>query len=161
MPYGETTIVGAVVRTLLNCSLDVIVVTGRDADEVAAACSPARATYNPEFQSGLGSSIAVGARNVPEGHSVLIALGDMPSLTEETVEAVIAAGTGHTIAVPHYLGERDVPGHPVYFGSVFVPQLSALTGDVGARKVIEANRELVVEVPMRGRLRGIETPDDL
>ena len=42
LPWEGGTVVGAVVSGLLSCALDVVVVTGRDAELVAEAVSPAR-----------------------------------------------------------------------------------------------------------------------
>ena len=161
LPYGETTVVGAVVLTLIECGLDVVVVTGRDADLVAQAVAPARAVFNPDFEQGLGGSIAVGARNVPEGNAILIALGDMPALINETVDAIIASGTDDFIVVPHYLGAPKVPGHPVLFGAKFREALTQLSGEKGAKEVIDANPANVVTLHFRGAFKGIDVPGDL
>jgi molybdenum cofactor cytidylyltransferase len=161
IPYGETTVVGVVVKTLFEVGLDVIVVTGRDAELVEKAVAPARIVFNPQFEQGMGTSIAAGAREVPDGNSILIALGDMPALIGETVEAIIASGSDDKIVVPHYLGAPDVPGHPVLFGASFKWALTRLQGDDGARAVIQANPESVVTVHFRGALKGIDTPRDL
>ncbi len=161
LPYGETTVVGVVVKTLMECGLDVVVVTGRDADLVEKAVAPARTVFNPDFEQGMGTSIAVGARAVPEGNAVLIALGDMPALIGETVDAILASGSEDKIIVPHYLGNPDVPGHPVLFGSSFRWALTRLSGDTGARPIIESNPDSVVTVHFRGALKGIDGPHDI
>jgi molybdenum cofactor cytidylyltransferase len=54
------------------------------------------------------------------------------------------------------------PGHPVLFGGRFFGQLSARTGDRGARSVIEASADCVAHVPTAGRtsLVDLDTPED-
>jgi molybdenum cofactor cytidylyltransferase len=111
LPYGKSTVVGTVVRTLFSCGLDVVVVTGRDAEEVAKAAEPARCVFNPLFETGLGSSIACGVEAAPPG-AVLIALGDMPDLRKSVVEELVAAlDDERKIIAPVYIEGADRRGH--------------------------------------------------
>jgi molybdenum cofactor cytidylyltransferase len=159
-PWKDTTVVGAVVRALLAADLPVILVTGRDAEEVAAACPGANPVFNPLFEEGLGTSIAQGARSVPEGHAILIALGDMPDLEPDTVRTVVARYEAEDeIVAPVYESEAARPGHPVLFGSAYKEELIRLTGDEGARGVIRAHREKLRLAPIRGILTDIDHPN--
>ena len=160
-PFGETAGVGTVVRTLLGCGLEVVVVTGRDSDEVARAAAPARCVFNAEFELGLGSSIAAGVRATPEGSAVLVALGDMPDLRTDVVRAILEAyeeADAGAIVAPLYSEEPDRHGHPVLFSPAHRPALAALRDDSGARSVVEANRKKLVLVPAQGGLAGIDSP---
>lgn len=161
LPYGGTTVVGAVVQTLLSCGLDVVVVTGRDALEVARSVAPARTVFNPSFASGLGSSIAVGVAQVPEESAVLIALGDMPSLRKDVVESLLGRASRDAIVVPRYQETPEKPGHPVLFGQSFRAALLQLKGDNGARPIIETHRESVVTLDVPGLLADVDGPCDL
>jgi CTP:molybdopterin cytidylyltransferase MocA len=161
LPYRGSTVVGKVVQTLLGCGLDVVVVLGRDAERVANAVVPARTVLNTNFESGLGSSIAVGAAHVPIGSHILIALGDMPDLRPEVVLSLVAEVRPGTIVVPRYERTPNEPGHPVVFGSDYREKLAGLTGDSGARSVIAANRASVVTLVFEGSLPDIDTHDDL
>lgn len=159
LPYGDTTVVGAVVRTLLSCGLQVVVVTGRDAREVAEAVAPAQTVLNPRFHEGLGTSIAAGVAEVPEGDHVLIALGDMPGLRPDVVRALVACADTDKIVAPTYTDQPGVPGHPVLFGARFREHLIQLEGDEGARRVIEANSGCVVRIEVSGTFEDVDTPD--
>jgi molybdenum cofactor cytidylyltransferase len=158
LPYGGTTVIGAVVRALLRADLDLIVVTGRDADEVAAAARPAPTVFNPAYERGLGTSIATGVRSVPVGDHVLVALGDMPGLRPEVVRSLVERAAADRIVVPAYADEPATPGHPVLFGSRFRAELEGLTGDAGARRVLAEHPEALVTVHVPGSLKDLDTP---
>lgn len=161
LPYDGTTVVGAVVQTLLECGLEVVVVTGRDAEEVARSVAPARTVFNPSFASGLGTSIAAGVAQVPEESAILIALGDMPSLRKDVVESLLDRASRDAIVVPRYQETPDRPGHPVLFGQSFRAALLQLKGDRGARAVIESNTASVVTLDVPGVFPDVDEPADL
>ncbi len=156
LPYGESTIVGTVVRTLLACDLDVVVVTGRDAALVSEAAEPARAVFNERYREGLGTSIACGVAACPPDHGYLIALGDMPELSTDVVRLLAAQAEPDAILAPVYAQEPDRPGHPVLFGSIYRESLLGLTGDEGARAVLRANRGKLRLIPVAGALVDID-----
>lgn len=160
-PWNGTTVVGAVVRTLRENGLEVVVVTGRDADQVSDAVQPARTVFNPRFESGLGTSIAHGVANAPLG-GYLIALGDMAGILPDVVRTLVEEyerGDSDSIIVPVYANEADRIGHPVLFGSDYRRALMALDGDQGARSIIDAARQKLVRISVPGSLPDFDTPE--
>lgn len=114
-----------------------------------------------EASLGMGHSLACGARLVPADTNLLIALGDMPAVAPDTIARIIAALDGDAaIAVPCHHGRR---GHPVGFAAQLVPTLQALTQDQGARSVLVANADAVLEIPVDdpGVLADVDTAADL
>ena len=94
--------------------------------------------------AGMGRSIACGVEAMADADGWVIALGDMPLVSLDTISSVAGAiGLGAPICVPVFAGQR---GHPVGFGSRFLHELIALTGDIGAREVLRAHRDLVREL---------------
>lgn len=163
-PCGESTVVGTVVRCLIRCGLPVIVVTGRDADEVARAATPAISVPNPRYEEGLGSSIAAGVAGSATADGYLIALGDMPGIRPAVIEALLQAfetADEHAILAPVYSSEPDRPGHPVLFAATYRPDLEHLSGDEGAKSILHANRGYLRLVPVDGALPDIDRPADL
>jgi molybdenum cofactor cytidylyltransferase len=157
-PFGDTTVIEAVVRTLVGCGLDTLVVTGRDADVVAAAAAPARAVFNAAFESGIGRSIAVGAQEC-RSEGILIALGDMPNLRADVVQALLVEfqrATEPVIVIPAYSDAPEKPSHPVLFDSAFREELMRLEGDEGARPVIERHPASIRRVLVEGRLDDLD-----
>jgi molybdenum cofactor cytidylyltransferase len=163
---GRPMVAHAVDAMLASRADPVIVVTGHQADEVRAALSDRAVVWahNPDYASGLSSSLAVGLAALPEdAEGVVIGLGDMPRMTAAQIDRLIAAFNpleGRAICVPTVRGKR---GNPVLFAARFVPEMRAIGGDVGARHLIGEHAEEVVEIEFDddGALLDIDTPEAL
>ena len=67
---------------------------------------------------------------------------------------------GAGIVASRLSDKKQTLGPPVYFGSDYFAALSALEGDVGARKVLQANQSLVKVVDFFGGAVDIDTEED-
>jgi molybdenum cofactor cytidylyltransferase len=91
---------------------------------------------------------------------VLIALGDQPFLAGEIIPALLAARdrTGKAIVAPRY---RDGRGNPVLFSRELFGELLDISGDQGARSVVERDPGRVglvdLDLPMP---QDLDTPAD-
>ena len=134
---------------------------GDDALRAALLGVGARVVLCPQAADGMGHSLAHGARQVPAGSNVLVALGDMPAIQPLTLRRVREAlDAGAAIAAPVYQGRR---GHPVGFAAPLASALCMLAGDQGARALLHQHADIVQEVPVddAGILTDIDTPADL
>ena len=103
---------------------------------------------NPDPSRGMGSSLALAARRAMDRQSarMLVTLGDMPNVTAEHLERLLAAASDAEAVATIAGGVRSPP---VIFPRRSLPELAALTGDQGGRqllrqaKVIAAPPELV------------------
>jgi molybdenum cofactor cytidylyltransferase len=144
----------------------VIVVTGHERERVESALSglQVRLVHNPDFATGLGSSLRSGIAAVPaDADGAVVCLGDMPQVDAALIDRLIAAfdpEKGALAAVPVIEGRR---GNPVLWSRRFFPDLMAIEGDVGARALIERYGEAVAEVPLSGKaaLVDVDTPEAL
>jgi molybdenum cofactor cytidylyltransferase len=132
----------------------VTVVIGADAEAVAAAARSfdprILVVHAPDHAEGMGASLRAGIASLPaDADGAFVFLGDMPrvptSVLRRMAEAVVA---GAQAAAPVFEGRR---GNPVLLGRSLFPDLLALTGDAGARGVLQGLGE---------RLALIESPDD-
>lgn len=167
---GGRAIVARAVDALLAAGAEpILVVTGHDAARVerALARRPVRTVRNPRPDDGMGASLTLGVvaleRLGPPPDGVLVALGDMPHVAPEDVQALVRAfeqSGPQAIAVPVHAGRR---GHPVLFGASHLAALRRLEGDRGARAVLDARAPRVVEVPVHGRgvLVDVDTREEL
>ncbi|CAH1676790.1 Uncharacterized MobA-related protein [Hyphomicrobiales bacterium] len=127
----------------------VLVVTGHEREAVAAALSdlPVQIVHNPDYASGLASSLKAGTAALPaEAPGVVVSLGDMPNVTARTIDRLVETYKARTEAlavVPTLFGQR---GNPVLLARELFPGVSLLTGDRGARRLLEEAGERVVEV---------------
>lgn len=111
-------------------------------------------------QHGMGASLADGARQLPDGAAVVVALADMPALAASTLAAICQAlRAGASMVQPVYAGQ---PGHPVGFAPVWLPLLRQLHGDQGARSLLRQHADLVLRLPVNdpGCVQDVDTPQD-
>jgi molybdenum cofactor cytidylyltransferase len=110
---------------------------------------------------GMGASLACAARAAGAADAYLVALGDMPFVRPSSAAAVRdALAAGAELAAPYWRTRR---GHPVGLSAKFFAQLLALAGDEGAKKLLAANHDRLVKIPVGdpGVIRDIDTPADL
>lgn len=110
--------------------------------------------------NGMGASLACGIRASRHADAWVIALADMPFIqttTFQTVVDLLRQGAG--IVAPQYRGRR---GHPVGFQQSFGETLSKLTGDVGAKVLLQRfqSQLTVFSCEDRGILCDIDTPQE-
>ncbi len=132
----------------------VVVVLGAATAQVPRAVT----VRNPDWASGMGSSLRAGLAALPaEARAVVIALVDQPFVRPEAVRALIGSGAG--VAVATYGGRRR---NPVLIERRYFAEVAELArGDVGARPFLASRPELVTEVECPGDPADIDTPDDL
>jgi molybdenum cofactor cytidylyltransferase len=142
----------------------IYLVLGSDAERIRREIdvTPAQVVVNEQWELGQLSSLAAGLRALPAGDydAVIMALVDHPLIEPGVVDAVIAAfeATGRPIVVPVHDGRR---GHPVLFAARLVPELLAAPLAEGARAVVRAHADEVLEVPAPapGVLADVDTPE--
>jgi len=144
----------------------VLAVLGAGAEDVltTARLPVGTATVtNPDWPSGMGSSLRAGLAALPPGPAaVVVALVDTPGVGVGAVHRLVDAWWGGAVAAQAtYRGE---PGHPVLLSRAVLAAVAATaTGDRGARDWLRAHAELVVRVPCddTGYPSDLDTPDDL
>ena len=163
-----TTLLGQSLTNLAQSGVeDIVVVSGHQDDLIRAAIPSFKASvvYNPDFEMGMGRSIAAGMMSVRDRcNAVMICLGDMPFIKPNTYCQLIrsfskAQAHQKIITVPILNGRR---GHPVIFGKNHFSALSNLNGADGARQIIQANHDYVIEVLVDdpGIHQDLDTPED-
>ncbi|HSC18037.1 MAG TPA: molybdopterin-binding/glycosyltransferase family 2 protein [Rhizomicrobium sp.] len=163
---GKPLVRRVVEAALASGAAPVVVVTGNEAERVQTALAgcDVHLMNNPDFSSGLSSSLRCGLKALPEDcDSAIIVLGDMPAVTSALIDRLIAAfdpAEDRAICVATHGGKR---GNPVLFARRFFAEIEAIEGDVGARGLIGAYPELVYEVEAGSDapLIDIDTPEDL
>lgn len=143
----------------------VIVVVPPDAPEREQALAGLKVEVIrcPLWREGMAASLRRGLAALPEAtDAVIVALADMPDITPEHFNRLIAAfspADGREIC--RALAEDGQPGHPVLFGSRFFESLAALQGDTGARELIRSMPEFVADIPTPGQGAAIDldTPE--
>jgi len=141
----------------------VVVVTGPEPHQVTEALTglPVSFAVNPAPEAGQASSIRIGVKAVPpETEAALITLGDQPFLPAGVIPSLLAArrSAETPIVAPRY---RDGRGNPVLFGREMFPELLELSGDQGARSIIERDPGRVTLVDFDFPMpHDLDTPED-
>ncbi len=163
---GQPVIRRVVEAVLASRAAPVFVVTGHEREAVAEALAglPVRLVDNPAFASGMASSLKAGLAAIPEGCAgAAVALGDMPLVTAAIVNRLLDAFGDHPGAaaiVPVSDGRR---ANPVLLARSLFGDVEALTGDMGARPLLESAGDRVVEVIVADDavLLDVDTPEAL
>ncbi|MEX0924255.1 MAG: molybdopterin-binding/glycosyltransferase family 2 protein [Rhodovibrionaceae bacterium] len=148
-----------------GCS-EIVVVTGRDREDIEAvlAGEDLRFVHNPAYAEGLASSLKAGIgalSDTADGAAIL--LGDMPKLRADHLKKLFdafARQDGAAICVPSYDGRW---GNPVLFDRRFFAEIQTLSGDAGARAIVQEHADSVAEIAMPDDavLLDIDTPEAL
>ena len=162
---GKPMVRRVVETALASKARPVLVVTGHMAAEVGAALAglDVGLVPNPDYATGLASSLRAGIRAVPaDCDGALILLGDMPGINAEHVDWLVEAfaEASDAVVVPVHEGRQ---GNPVIWPRRSFSELLQLEGDAGAKRLITARRDEVREVELRttGIFADIDTPEEL
>jgi molybdenum cofactor cytidylyltransferase len=123
-----------------------------------------RIVENPDYAAGLSTSVRAGLAALPEtAGAALIMLGDMPRITPGMIDRLILAFGDNPEAkavVPVVAGQR---GNPVLIARSAFADCGTLTGDQGARKLLDLWGDQVIEVALddEALLFDVDTPDAL
>ena len=149
-----------------SCLDEIIVVLGHRADEVRAALTcpeRVRVVVNPDYAAGQSTSLRAGVRAAnPSAAAAAVLLGDQPGVSAQLIDTVAAAFfNARALVVRPVYGApngRRVPGHPVFLARSVWPDVEALRGDQGARSLLAAHPEWLLEVAVEGGVpRDIDT----
>jgi molybdenum cofactor cytidylyltransferase len=150
---------------LASSAAPVIVVTGHQAPAIEAALAGLDVTtvHNCDHASGLAGSLKTGlAALPPDADAFVVCLGDMPLIEPDHIDSLIAAfdAVSRPICVPVHAGRR---GNPILWARRYIPDMVTLTGDQGARPLLETHANDITEVPVGTDTihADFDTPDSL
>lgn len=151
-----------ILRQLRRCcaaSADVTVVL-HDTDTKRRAWitdSPARVITTPA--RAMSASLRAGIADC-KAPAVMVVLADMPDITTQDMEALIAAHCAHPEDIIQATAADGRPGQPVIFPSKHFAAMAQLTGDTGAKSILQAHGARHVALPAEHALTDLDTPED-
>ena len=160
-PFDGSTVLGATVRNAIRTQLPVVVVTTAALAPLLQQQLATRdivVVSDADAARGMGASIAAGIRERSGAPGWLVLPGDMPLLQPGTVLAVASALAQHPVVYAQHRGQR---GHPVGFAAELYSELIQLSGDDGARRVMQRYPAHGQDVDDAGALLDVDTPGDL
>jgi molybdenum cofactor cytidylyltransferase len=165
---GGKTILDHALDNLRESKIDgIVIVLGAHADEIREKVrllegDTERIVTNPDFASGMSTSIQAGLRALPEAaEAAMIVLGDQPFVAPRTIDLLIDEyrRTRARVVVPTY---NSVRGNPVMIDRSLFGEMLGIRGDVGCRAIFGELAESIVKVPVddRGVVIDIDTRED-
>lgn len=134
-----------------------------------------RAVWNPHPEQGISSSMKLGLLEAikenphapglsacGEKDACLFLVADQPWIRTETIEALIQTFVNSERGMAA-AAKNGQPGNPCIFSGKYYPELLALTGDTGGKKVMKRYPEDValLEVEDKKELVDMDTPMDI
>lgn len=153
---------GVRLLTVGGCA-SVTVVTGAAAEQVRRVLyEDVAVVHNPQWASGMGSSLRAGIAAVCDAPAAVVALVDQPLVAPDAVRMLIDRWRhGALIVAATYQGAIR---HPVLFDATAFPAVChSAVGDQGARALLRARPEWVERVACEGAAspHDVDTADDL
>lgn len=163
---GKALVRHAAEAALASSAAPVFVVTGHEPERVEAELAglDVAIIFNPAFATGMASSLRRGVAALPaEAEAAVILLGDMPLVSSSIIDRLIETFMRYPemSAIVPVFGESW--GNPVLIGRSLFAEVEGLTGDRGARRLLEAHRDAVIELAVGDDavLTDIDTPEAL
>lgn len=114
----------------------------------------------PDWDKGLGHSLAFGVARLRAENAVLVMLADQPLIEVADLEALLRSvepNPGKIICAEF----SSTLGVPAVFPAHMKNSLLQLQGDKGAKALLMGEGDRVVTIPIAGAASDIDKPDDL
>jgi molybdenum cofactor cytidylyltransferase len=149
---GDNSMIQRVVDAALKAEISsTTVVTGCQSEEVRKQLQGRDVTFvhNADYREGIAGSLKLGLSSLPEDiDGVMILLADMPFINSAHINELIAEfnpATERDIVAPIREGRL---GNPIIWSARYIPAMMKLSGDRGARPLLDEFAANVWEVPM-------------
>ena len=124
---------------------------------------PVEIIANPDWETGMGSSLKKGLRQllqvVPQLKAALVMVCDQPFLTTEHINKLIQTftSTNSLIVASHYSGSAGVPA---LFEKSLFEKLLSVEDESGAKKIIQQHKAEIQTIDFLQGAIDLDTPDD-
>lgn len=142
----------------------IVVMTGRYHEAIAAAkdegvVTGAELIYNPDWSSGMSSSIRLGCELLSDDcDQLLVLLADQVLVSTSELENLIAQTVDGSSACAGFSG---TVGPPAVFSRAWYPDLLTLNAENGAKKLLTDPAKQVTIIPTKSAGWDIDSKDDL
>lgn len=166
LPYqGKTILEQLIIELKAVAPQSICLVTGKYHETISQTISDPTISlvYNEAWSKGMAGSIQAGMQallqQIPDLDLVWIVVGDQPFLSQSVLQEMLRLQqeTQKGIIAAQYKG---VAGTPVLFSAVYFEALQKLTGDKGARVILQEHPEDMATVAFPQGELDIDTPED-
>ena len=163
---GKPLLVRVVEAALASPAWPVVVVLGAQAEKIrpVLAALPVLVTDNPAWAEGMAASLRAGITTLQQFSrhldAAVVALCDQPAFSAATLAALVETQrtTGRSIVASRYAGRH---GAPALFLAQHFATLSGLTGEEGARALLNGDPAQVAGVDLPELALDLDTPADV
>jgi len=165
LPYGDRTIIEAVVQNVVSSRADRVVVVlggcGREIKDKISSFAVKKVT-NRKYKEGMLTSVQRGLSALSSSaRAALFVLADQPDVSFSMIDALIEAYHREEkgIVLPVYRKKR---GHPLLIDLKYRREIETLSPDIGLRGLLREHPDDILEVRVSSPavLRDIDDPDD-
>ena len=140
-----------------------VVVVGHDWQAVSAAVGPGAGftVRNDSFEDGMGSSLSLAVRaSRHAADAIVVLLADQPLVTAAHIDTLIDSwsGAANEIVATAF---NDTSGAPALFAEGCFDDLAQLSGDTGARALLQDSRFTVRSLALAEAAIDVDVPADL
>lgn len=166
LPLGDTTLLGnAIEKAEASMADDYYIILGAHIESIKATMKldDSKVIHNPNWQNGLGSSIAIGINHLVSNHkahdAVLIMLADQPLIDTDYLNAmmVMCQNNKASIVTTAY---KNRSGVPAIFAAKHFSELKKLNKDFGAKDIINQYKDANFVMNPDGKEVDIDTWDE-
>ena len=162
---GKTLLRRAALAAVESVCKPVVVVLGANFERIRAEIEdlPVEICFNENWESGLSSSIKTGVENLleikPDISAVIITLADQPFVTANHINSFAEKfyQSKNAIIAAEYNGTIGVPA---LFAREIFEEFFELSGDQGAKLILEKRREVLETIKLPEAVFDIDTPQD-
>lgn len=162
---GQPLVVRAATAALDAGAWPVVVVLGAHAEKIRPVLArlPVLIVENSSWPEGMAASIRTGITTLTQFSrrldAALVALCDQPAFTAAVIAQLLAAqhSTGRSIVAARYASRH---GAPALLLREHFPALVALTGEAGARDLLNGSPDRIAAVDLPALAHDLDTPAD-
>lgn len=160
LPYLGSSFIRRITQEAIQVGNEVVVVLGAYSEIILPEIADLQVNtiVNAAWETGMAGSVTTGLRLL-DVDQVILAVADQPFVTAALFSEMISqqAVSGHGIVACAYSG---ITGTPVLFDQRYFPDLLALKGEEGARRLLRAYAMDVATVDFAAGAIDIDTQED-
>jgi molybdenum cofactor cytidylyltransferase len=164
---GESVLRRAARRALAGGLAPLLVVLGHQEDKARRELAglECRMVVNPDYETGMGSSLKAGIAAVPpDAQAALVLLADMPFVTPEMIAALVARyrASRAPLVISLYGGKAEgAVAPPMLYDRALFAEILAMPGGRCGKQVVKRHRHEseILDWPASA-LSDIDVPDD-
>jgi len=143
LPYQNTTLLGNTIAIAKSTGLPIVAVVGARQDKIVSEINKHNIAFviNENWQTGLSSSLQTGLHYLENKYkpldAVLVMVCDQPFVSEKLLKELVEKHKTTQKSVASFYDE--ILGIPAIITKEYFNEIYKLTGDKGARQIINSN----------------------